>query len=74
MSAKLLFLANYKFILALDADDNMKQTFLPTLASDAMSRKYLGYINVVISIHMDKFSVNIDRKRHFLMSASKFLP
>jgi len=35
-----LFFANLKLILALDADESMKQTFIPTFANDAIKRKY----------------------------------
>lgn len=40
MSAKLLFLANWRFILALEADDSIKHTFLPMLAKEAIIKKY----------------------------------
>jgi len=70
----LLFFANLKFILALDADDSMKQIFLPTFAKEAISRKCFGNANVIISIQNAKFRTATDIIRHFLMSASKFWP
>lgn len=39
ISPILLFLANYKLILALEADARSQQTFLPIFATDAISRK-----------------------------------
>jgi len=48
ISARLLFFANLRLILALDADESMKQTFIPTFAIDAIRRKYYGYNKVVI--------------------------
>jgi hypothetical protein len=43
-----LFFANLRFILALEAEDNMKQTFIPTFDKDAIIRKYYGNKRVVI--------------------------
>jgi hypothetical protein len=74
MSARLLFLANLRLILAREADESMKQTFIPTFASDAIKRKYYGYKRVVIYIQSARFKVNIDINLHFLISVSKFLP
>ena len=39
ISPILLFLANYKLILALDAEARSQQTFLPTFAADAINKK-----------------------------------
>ena len=74
MSAMLFCCANYKFIRALEADDNRKQMFFMVLETDAISKKNVGYISVVISIHIDKFSAAIENHLHFLISASKFYP
>lgn len=74
MSARLLFLANLRLILARDADESMKQTFIPTFARDAIKRKYYGYKRVVIYIQSARFKVNIDINLHFFISVSKFLP
>jgi hypothetical protein len=74
MSAKLLFLANLRLILAREADESMKQTLIPTFASDAIKRKYYGYKRVVIYIQSARFKVNIDINLHFFISVSKFLP
>lgn len=40
MSPMLFLFANLMLILALEADDSKKQTFLPTLAIDASIRKW----------------------------------
>ena len=40
MSAILFFLANRKLILALEADDSIKQIFFPTFAREAIAKKY----------------------------------
>jgi hypothetical protein len=74
MSAKLLFFANLRLILARDADESMKQTLIPTFARDAMRRKYYGYNRVVIYIQSARFKVNIDMNLHFFISVSKFFP
>ena len=70
----LLDFANLTFILALEADESMKQTFFPTFAIDAISKKCYGKAKVVISIQKARFSTTIDRNLHFLISASKFDP
>ena len=61
-------------MLALDADESMKQMFLPQLAMEAIAKKNFGKARVVISIQRDAFRVNMDKNLNFLMSASKFLP
>jgi hypothetical protein len=40
ISPILFLFANYTFILALEADDNKKHTFLPILPIDASNKKY----------------------------------
>ena len=42
MSAMLFALANLRLMLALLAEDSIKQMFLPTFARDAIARKYWG--------------------------------
>lgn len=74
ISARLFCFENLKFILALDADDNMKHIFLPQLATDAINKKYFGKAKVVISIHRATFSVKIDMNLNFLISTSRFFP
>jgi hypothetical protein len=74
MSARLLFLANLRLMLALDAEDSMKQMFLPQFAIDAIIKKYCGKMSVETSIQRAAFRTKMERNLHFLMSASKFLP
>lgn len=74
ISPILLFLANWRLILALEAEANSQQTFLPTLASEAIKRKQCGNFKARISIQHAKLRVEKLRNRHFLTSASKFLP
>jgi tagatose-1,6-bisphosphate aldolase len=74
MSARLFYFANLWLILALDADESMKQMFLPQLAIEAISKKYFGNAKVVISIHKAALRVKIDKNLNFFMSASKFFP
>ena len=40
ISARLLFLAKVRFMLALEADESNQQIFLPTFESEAMAKKY----------------------------------
>ena len=74
MSAKLFYYANCKLMRALEADDSRKQMFFIVLDTEAISKKNCGYISVVISIHIDKFSAAIENHLHFFTSASKFDP
>ena len=74
MSAILLFLASLRLIEAQDADKSMKHMFLPTLANEAINKKYFGNAKVVISIQKARFKTATDISLHFLMSASKLLP
>jgi hypothetical protein len=74
MSPMLFLFANLTLILARDAEESKKHTFLPTLAIDANSRKWWGYFKVKMSIYMDKLSASYAINLHFLISSSKFLP
>jgi hypothetical protein len=48
--------------------------FLPTLAKEAISKKYCGNARAVISIQRAMLSVKIDMNLNFFISASKFFP
>ncbi|MFN9940907.1 MAG: hypothetical protein ACK56I_15660, partial [bacterium] len=61
-------------MLARDAAESMKQMLIPIFASDAIRRKYYGYIRVVIYIQSARFNVNMDINLHFFISVSKFFP
>lgn len=74
MSAILLFLANLRFIEALEAEESIKHIFLPILAVAAINKKYFGNAKVVISIQNAMFKTATDINLHFFMSASKFFP
>jgi len=74
MSAMLLFFANLKLIEALDADESIQQIFLPTLAKEAINKKYYGKTKVEISTQKAMFSTATDINLHFLISVSKFFP
>ena len=74
ISATLFAFANLTLILALDADDSIKHTFLPTLAIEAIRRKCYGAARVMISIQNAMFKTAIDKNLHFFISASKLEP
>ena len=50
MSPTLFYLANLTLIEARDAAANRKQIFLPTFASDASAKNYVGNLRVMISM------------------------
>lgn len=72
MSAILLAFANLRLILALEAEESIKQMFLATFAREAINKKYCGKAKVVISIQKERLRTAMLKNRHFFMSASKF--
>ena len=74
MSPILFLFENYTLILALEADERRKHTFLPILPIDASKRKCCGYFNVRISMYIDMFRATCAMNLHFFISSSKFLP
>lgn len=70
----LFCLANLRCIADLDADDNIKLMFLPIFATEAISKKNCGKAKTAISINVEILIATSEKKRHFLTSASKFLP
>jgi hypothetical protein len=74
MSPMLFLLANYTLILARDAEDNRKHTFLPTFPIEANIRKCCGYFSVRISMYIDRLRASYAINLHFLISSSKFFP
>jgi len=68
----LLFFANLRLMLALDAELSIKHMFLPTFARLAINKKFFGKTRAVISIQKAQFSTAMLINLHFLISASKF--
>ena len=52
----------------------MKLTFFPIFAREAISKKNCGKASAETSINIETFIEKREKNRHFLMSASKFLP
>ena len=74
MSPMLFLLENLTLMDALEAAESRKHIFLPTLANDARSKKYMGNYSVIISMYIEMFKAIIAMNLHFFTSSSKFLP